>query len=359
MKLQILNQDLLEGLNRIKAVVPSKATLPILEHVLLTVDGDAVMLAATNLQASMVVRTVGDSADAGSVCIPYAKLHGIIKATDKQAVVTISTTETKATIKAGRGRFTVGVLPAAEYPEMTGVADAVLSVPVDGAVMLDTLGKVAHAAGRDDVRHYLNGVLLEIGEHGARMVATDGHRLSKADAGLSSAITADWSGIVPITALAALKIALSGSDAVLHCGHGWIAVESDGMLLRLSLVDGRYPDYKRVINEASMKAGVSIDALVGALGRVATMANEKYRGVKLALSSGKLDISATNQTQDEAQETIDASYDGNDFVAGFCVDYLLDVLRTLEGDTVTLGFNDNQFVVSTDEALHIVMQMRL
>jgi len=362
-------EELLKPLMQVGNVVQRRQTLPILSNVLLQVDADGrLQLTATDLEVEIRTNTRVQSTGAFEVTLPARKLIDICRALPEGAEVKLDLEGERAVLRSGRGRYSLGTLPAADYPsiEPTGTAQK-LRLPCGDIRRL--FEKTQFAMAQQDVRYYLNGLLLELAGKRLRAVATDGHRLAVCEASLAEEAGFDTQIILPRKAVLELARLLGEPDAEtvieLEIGSSHALVALPDITFITKLVDGRFPDYQRVIPIAAPKLiRADRSGLRAALGRTAILSNEKYRGIRLTLDAGTLRLEAHNPEQDMAEEEIEVDYDGEELVIGFNVGYLLDAMAALDGDEVVLALTDSSssclLTSDTDVgARYVVMPMRL
>ncbi len=365
MKFSISRDVLIKPLNLVAGVVERRQTLPILSNVLLSLDAGQLSLTGTDLEVELVGRVAvdGDSVD-GEVTVPARKLVDICKSLPDGSNIEFSVDAGKAMVKAGRSRFTLSTLPASEFPSVEeGGADLTLELPQ--SVMKRLIERTAFAMAQQDVRYYLNGMLLELKAGRLRMVATDGHRLALCTAA-ESVSAGDASIIVPRKGVLELSRLLDADETLrLVIGSNHIRAANQQFTFTSKLVDGKFPEYERVLPKSADKTVIGDRLeLRQAFTRTAILSNEKYRGVRLKLSTDTLDITANNPEQEQAEEVVAVQYEGEELEVGFNVSYLLDVLSVLDGDSIRLSLSDSASSALLEEAeegdsLYVVMPMRL
>jgi DNA polymerase-3 subunit beta len=281
------------------------------------------------------------------------------------AIVEISLSGERVTVKAGRSRFTLSTLRAADFPTVDEVA-AKQSLKIPRKELRRLVDKTHFSMAQQDVRYYLNGLLLETDKKKLRAVATDGHRLALAEIELAGGGTRDEQMIVPRKGVLELSRLLDGDgDVALTLGTNHIRAQFDGIRLTSKLIDGRFPEYSRVIpNQPKNVLTADRNLLRQALQRTAILSNEKYRGVRLELAENSVVLQANNPEQEEAVETLEVAYSGDPMEIGFNVNYLLDALAAVDTDQVELGVTDaNSSCLirepGKDSPKFVVMPMRL
>lgn len=365
MKFQATRETLLRPVQAVMGVVERRQTMPILSNVLLTAEGGELKVTGTDLEVELVSSIPLDAAEDGDVTVPGRKLLDILKALPDDAQLEVSLDKERLVIRSGKSRFTLSTLPAAEFPVIEDI-NAQRRFDVPQGTLKTLIERTAFSMAQQDVRYYLNGLLLELRGGTLRAVATDGHRLALYDV---PAETGDGAlqVIVPRKGVLELQRLLADvEDAVtLELGSNHVRLAFGGLRFTSKLIDGRFPDYERVIPQGGDKEVVADrQSLREALGRTAILSNEKYRGIRLTLSPGVLALQAHNPEQEEAEEELELDYNGGELEIGFNVTYLLDALGAIHGETVKLALSDSNSSCLMEEpgnpnARYVVMPMRL
>ena len=368
MKFSADREQLLRPLQLATGVVERRQTLPILAnlHVQVASDGH-LTLTATDLEVELVVHLDSVAVEQeGEATIPARKLADIWRSLPESAEVSIQVEEERAVIRSGRSRFSLAVLPAGDFPKVESGQEAV-QMTLDSGDMRRLVHKVGFSMAQQDVRYFLNGMLLEVTADHLRTVATDGHRLAMCtvESGVAGVerlqVIVPRKGVQEIARLldeAGDEVALSVSENHMRVGHG-------GYSLTSRLIDGKFPDYEKVIPGDVTRVIVGDrDTLKVAFQRASILSNEKYRGVRLHVDGEQLTVRANNPEQEEAEEIINVSYDGDPMEIGFNVGYLQDVLNVLPAENVRLGVSEgnNSALIEAagdDLACYVVMPMRL
>ena len=367
MKFVISREALIKPLQLVAGVVERRQTLPVLSNILLVAEGDQLSMTGTDLEVELVGRvTLDEPAEAGSVTVPARKLMDICKSLPDSARIELTLTGQKMVIKAGRSRFTLSTLPAAEFPNVEDSPET-LELSMVQHQLRNLIDKTGFSMAQQDVRYYLNGMLLEIANGQLRSVSTDGHRLAtsvtdvEAEEGMQHQIIVPRKGILELA-----RLLQNGEEELrLVIGASHIRAHVGDFTFTSKLVDGKFPDYERVIPKNGDKILLSDRMeLRQVLSRIAILSNEKYRGVRLSLSSGYLQVMANNPEQEEAEETLAVDYEGETLEVGFNVNYLLDCLSILNSDVVRLTLSDSNssaLVEGFDEegSVYVVMPMRM
>lgn len=358
---------LLAPLQSVSGIVEKRHTLPILSNVLIEKHGEQLTMLATDIEIQIRTTTAGNlGGDDASITVAARKLQDILRALPDGADVNLTLDDKRLTVKAGKSRFALQTLPAADYPRMNMPAEDSARFSISQKTFKRQLAQVAYSMAQQDIRYYLNGLLLIVDGSELRMVATDGHRLAYASNPLESEIQRT-EVILPRKTVMELNRQLADTDDVLEVVlAGNQAVFRFGPIELVSkLIDGKFPDYERVIPQNHPKM-LAFDRapLLAALSRVAILTNEKFRGVRLILEDNVLRIASSNNEQEEAQEEIEIDYQGEGVDIGFNVTYLLDVLNNVATDTIEWRFNDSNSsalltMPGNDRFKYVVMPMRI
>ncbi len=367
MKFSVPRDALIKPLNLVAGVVERRNTLPVLANVLLQLDGDRLSLTGTDLEVELVGRVqLPTPGDAGEVTLPARKLLDICKSLPEGSDVQVSVTDSKATVTSGRSRFTLATLPAREFPN---IEDSIGThqFTIEPQQLRRLIERTSFAMAQQDVRYYLNGMLWEIKGGRLRFVATDGHRLAICTLPEALSGVDDAQVILPRKGVLELgRLLQDDDDAVtVILGNNHLRATTAGFTFTSKLVDGKFPDYERVLPRSAEKVlvGSRLD-LRQAFTRTAILSNEKYRGVRLKLSPDTLEIVANNPEQEQAEEVVPVDYAGDALEIGFNVGYLLDVLGVLSGEEVRFSLSDPNSSALLEESeagdsLYVVMPMRL
>ncbi|MGD8340363.1 MAG: DNA polymerase III subunit beta [Gammaproteobacteria bacterium] len=365
MKLSAPRESILKPLQAVIGVVERRQTMAILSHVLLRTENNRVSITATDLEVELIAEAEVDSAAAGDVTVPGRKLYDICRALPDGCKVEMSVSGDRLTLKAGRSRFTLATLPTADFPVVEEISGE-QSLEASRKDLRWLIEKTQFSMAQQDVRYYLNGLLLETEGKQLRAVATDGHRLAVAEIELSKPAKKNSQVIMPRKGVIELNRLLDSGDALtLVLGSNHICVDLPDVRLTSKLIDGRFPDYERVIpSDPAYVIRADRDLLRHALQRTGILSNEKYRGIRLELEKGRATISANNPDQEEATETLELEYDGEPMEIGFNVNYLLEALAAADSEEIELHVTDanSSCLISSPEVAHVkfvVMPMRL
>lgn len=383
MRFTVLKTELIAPLMAVAGVVPSRPALPILANVLVRCRGESITLVTTDLEIEARAQAVLKSGADGEFTMPARKALEICRNLPDDAVIDIAVETSKMTLKAGKSRFTLATSPPADFPGVEA-SDWMLEIKLSASELRKLLEKTQFCVAHQDVRYYLNGVLLDIEKNLLRAVGTDGHRMGTCEVAIEGVQDlkprpaasqdtgdADTSGghqaILPRKGVQEMVHMLADMEGtvVLRLSANHVGVFGERMTLISKLIEGRYPDYRRVI-PANQPIHLRLDReqLRAALGRAAILANEKYHGVGFELGKNQLRLSARNPEQEEAVEEVAIEYSGEGVDIGFNVSYLRDALAAVESETVEIGLSnkDTGCVIRApddERNQYVVMPMRI
>jgi DNA polymerase-3 subunit beta len=366
---------ILKPLQQVAGIVEKRHTLPILSNILITKQGAKVSFISTDIEMQITATaSIGAGAENESITVSARKLLDILKALPTNDEVTLSLAAQKLSITQNRTKFSLQTLPSAEFPTVARSEQFPARVQLAQKDVKRLLHLVSFSMAQQDIRYYLNGMLIVVDKGHLKAVATDGHRLAFAEIIISNAeklTLADQAEkievIIPRKAISELQKTLRDDDqeVTIEIASNQARFILDDLEILSKLIEGRFPDYQRVIPQNHNKQiEFNRELLLGALARVAILTSDKFKGVRLILSPDQLRISSTNAEQEEAQEDIAITYQGELLDIGFNVQYLIEVLTTLHGDTVCLSLLDQNssalLTAATDpEFRYVVMPMRI
>ena len=366
MKIIAKREAILSPLQAVIGVVERRQTMPILANVLLSAKGGRLAVTATDLEVELVATSEVDVQRNGEVTVPGRKLLDICRALPEGAEITLTLDGERMSVRARKSRFTLSTLPASEFPTVEEInGQQSLRVPQKDFKRL--LEKTHFSMAQQDVRYYLNGLLLETSAKSLRSVATDGHRLALCDVDLPEGAKSGQQVIVPRKGVLELQRILGHEEQILDLAIGinHIRVQIGDIRFTSKLIDGRFPEYSRVIPNDPPRVVTAVrDDLRLALQRAAILSNEKYRGIRFAVKPNLLTIQSHNPEQEEAEEEVEVTYEGEELEIGFNVNYLMDALAAVEGPEVQVCLTDGNSSClirsSADSgARFVVMPMRL
>jgi DNA polymerase III subunit beta len=369
MKLVHLNRDdLLRPLQTVSGIVEKRHTLPILSNVLLERTADRMSLLATDLEIQVTTSFACESTGAEPTFLTLSarKLQEILRALPDKAEVSLEVENSRAQVRSGKSRFKLQTLPADDFPRLAAASGNVSRLTISQQALRGLLLLVQYAMAQQDIRYYLNGMLLVVEGTNLRAVATDGHRLALAS--VECEASADRIEVIlPRKAVLELVKLLADSEekAVMEFSAAQAKFSFGEVTLVTKVVDGKFPDYARVV-PINYDRAFEIDRLElqEALQRVSILSNEKFRGVRWMLTNDNLRIACTNTEQEEAYEELEIHYRGEPLDIGFNITYLLDLLSNVTSTKVTCAFGDaNSSVLLTitekPDFRYVVMPMRI
>lgn len=368
MKVTIQRAALLKPLQMISGVVERRQTMPILANVLMTAMDNTLSLTATDLEIELIgTVALEQPAEPGSITVSARKLFDICKALPDDASVQLILEGDHVVLRSGKSRFMLTTLPVKDFPTIEESAYTTEFL-ISQDKLKSLLSKTYFAMSQQDVRHYLNGALLDINQGVIKCVATDGHRLAFSSLGDIGSGDSKVRVILPRKGVLELMRLLdtNNGNAVKVCiGENHFRIISPDFIFTSKLINAQYPDYDKLIpRSVENTAMASREALKQALARASILSNEKFRGIRLQLDKDLLRIVANNPEQEEAEELVHLDYQGNSMEIGFNVAYLLDVVSTIASENIRWSFTDPNAGVlieasDNDDSLYVVMPMRL
>jgi DNA polymerase-3 subunit beta len=359
--------EILAPLSAVSGIIERRHTLPILSNVLIERGADSLSFVATDIEIQITARSgLAAAAEARSVTVGARKLLDILRALPESAEVTLQQQEKRLMVKAGKSRFSLQTLAAEDFPRLAKPAGETARFRLEQKALRRLLALVQYAMAQQDIRYYLNGLLMVVEDRSLKLVATDGHRLALATPGLDADLPRHEVIVPRKTVLELSKLLGDGDQPVTVELSATQAAFSFGSVELVSkLVDGKFPDYTRVIpTQHKNRLQVGREPLRQALLRAAILSNEKFRGVRWVLADGSLKIVSSNAEQEEAHEELEVSYAGDALDIGFNVNYLLDVLNNVAGADVECAFGDSSSSAlisygSEKDFKYVVMPMRI
>ncbi|MCZ7565942.1 MAG: DNA polymerase III subunit beta [Burkholderiales bacterium] len=359
---------LLKPLQAVSGIIERRHTLPILSNVLLQRDDGRLTFVATDIEIEI---TAGAVLDEGSgpdgVTVGARKLLEILRALPEGAEVALTAADKRLQVKSGKSRFNLQTLPREDFPRLAPPEGDSLRIELPQKLLKALFALVQYAMAQQDIRYYLNGLLMLIDAGELRVVATDGHRLAFATRAVAAEEMGRQEVILPRKTILELTKLLADSDdpVAIELSASQAKFTFGDVVLVSKLVDGKFPDYQRVIPAQHPKRlRIGRAQLQHALQRASILTSDKFRGVRWVLTPGSLKISCTNTEQEEAQEELDVAYSGDALDIGFNVGYLLDVLNNLDSEEIDCALGDaNSSALFTlperDDFKYVVMPMRI
>ena len=364
--INISRDSLLKPLDAVSGIIERRHTLPILSNVLLERKDTEITIVATDIEIQISAKTICENGgDAKSITVGARKLLDILRALPSSSELTLALQEKKLQVKAGKSRFNLQTLPADDFPKLSLAEGPSTRIKLPQKVLKELFLSVQYAMAQQDIRYYLNGLLLVTGGGKITVVATDGHRLALASA--VHKIEEIQEVILPRKTILELSKLMSDSDDTVEfeLSPTQARFSFGGIVLISKLVDGKFPDYTRVIPTTHSKMLVlNRLVLLQALQRAAILTNEKFKGVRWVLVDGCLKIICSNNEQEEAQEELDVAYTGEALDIGFNVNYLQDVLNNLDCEEIECALGDANSsalitVPGNENFKYVVMPMRI
>ena len=372
MKLTIERAALLKALGHVQSAVERRNTIPILSNVLLSADRDRLTFSATDLDMEIIDETLAQVDQPGQITAPAHTLYEIVRKLPEGADVSLSFTgeAPRLTVAAGRSRCTLPVLPAGDFPVMSseGLSGR---IGVDVGDLIRLIDKTRFAISTEETRYYLNGLYLhtvvEGGSQKLRAVATDGHRLARAEMAAPEGSAGAPGVIVPRKTVSEARRLLedAGETVDLQVSAQKVRFEFGGAALTSKVIDGNFPDYVRVIPRDNDRVMMVDNKLFAkAVDRVATISAEKSRSVRMAIEPGRIILTVRNMEAGQAVEELEVDYGGESFELSFNARYLLDVTDQIGGELAEFRFggpNDPALVLDpTDpDVRYVLMPLRV
>lgn len=359
--------DLLKPLQVVTGIVERKQPLPILSNVLIDKTDSKLTFAATDLEIQITTQAAAPEQAGADAAITVAakKLLEILRVIPEESKISLDIQDSRLQVKAGKSRFSLQTLPAQDFPKVSEQLQNAKGIEVEQGMLKRLLAMVQYAMAQQDIRYYLNGVLLVVDGVQLKLVATDGHRLAFTSTQLDKEYQ-KIEAILPRKTIMELAKLLADSDekVMFELAETQVRMSFSNIVLTSKVIDGKFPDYERVIPNYSNHLTLNRLAILQALQRAAILSNEKFRGVRFVLTERNLRVISSNSEQEEAQEDMETEYHGTPLDIGFNVNYLLDGLNNTSAEQVTFSFGDpNSSILITvpgnDEFKYVVMPMRI
>ena len=361
-------QKLLEALQSVAGIVERRHTLPILANVLLRKTDDNIEFTTSDLEIQVRTQaTLGGDVGNLSTTVGARKLIDILRTLPADQVVTLTASAAKLTLTGGKSRFTLQTLPADDFPLVNEAVDFGPAFSVPQNTLKTLINQVHFAMAVHDIRYYLNGILFIVEGRTLTLVATDGHRLGLAQSTLEVEVPGKQEVILPRKTVLELQRLLKDEDTPIEMrfANNQARLNFSGMEFVTKLVEGKFPDYNRVIPKNHKNVIVLGRApLLGCLQRAAILTSEKFKGVRINIEPGVLRISSSNAEQEEAREELEIDYEGEPIEIGFNVTYLIDVLANMGQEMVKIELHDTAasalFTIPDVSGFkYVVMPMRI
>ena len=366
MQINISREVLLKPLTNVTSIVERRHTLPILSNLLLEAKNNHIQLTATDLEMQISLSIQSAFSGELSTTISAKKFLDICRSLPENVDIDMISNDSRMTVKAGKSRFNLQTLPAADYPVMTKAAGTGTKINISQIAFKKLLKQVEFAMAQQDIRYYLNGLLLEVIDNKLNIVGTDGHRLSFTSTTLNQSYEKTDVIIPRKTVIELIKLLEDSEDELtIEINTGQVNFSFGDIKLISKIIDGKFPDYHRVIPVGHQNIfSVNRVGVLTAMQRASILSNEKYRGIRMVLSNNNLKLISTNTEQEEAEEELEIDYTKDALDIGFNVTYLIDVLNNVGDENINFSFADANssclITVPNDENYkYVVMPMRI
>jgi len=366
MQIKINREVLLKPLLNVTGIVERRHTLPILSNLLLEAGNNNIKLTATDLEMQISLNIASELKDKLSTTISAKKFSDICRSLPEAIDIDMISNDSRITVKAGKSRFNLQTLPAADYPIMTKVVGETTKIQLNQIEFKRLLKQVEFAMAQQDIRYYLNGLLLEVNENKLNLVGTDGHRLSFTSTTLNQSYEKTDVILPRKTVMELIKLLEDSDEEVsIEIATGQVNFSFGEISLISKVIDGKFPDYHRVIPTAHENTfTVNRLEMLTAVQRASILSNEKYRGIRMVLSENNLKLISTNTEQEEAEEELEINYGKEGLDIGFNVTYLIDVLNNTQQENINFSFADANSsclitVPDDNDYKYVVMPMRI
>ena len=366
MKININRDTLLKPLSAVNGIVERRHTLPILSNLLLEGGNGIISLTATDLEMQISMSVESEAAETFATTVSAKKLLDICRSLPEGSQIRLADQDSKLQVSAGRSKFNLQTLPAADYPTMTRTPNAQLTLHMAQKNFRHLLRQVEFSMAQQDIRYYLNGLLLEVNDERLHVVGTDGHRLSYICTDLGQSFDKQEVILPRKTVTELIKLLDDVDDEVsIEISSNQANFTFSNIRLISKVIDGKFQDYNRVIQvEHKNHIGLNRLEVLQAMQRASILSNEKYRGIRMVLGANSLRLVSSNSEQEEAEEELEIVYAGEPLDVGFNVTYLIDVLNNVQSETVEFSFadaNSSCLVTVPDNPnyKYVVMPMRI
>ena len=366
MNIKIDRELLLKPLGNVSGIVEKRHALPILSNLLLESKQGSLRFTATDLEMQISTQVKTELSEEFQITISAKKLFDITRALPESSKIDIQIEEAKVTVKAKKSRFNLQTLPAQDYPVMTKEVDDAVELKLPQKKFKALLKQVDFAMAQQDIRYYLNGLLIEIKEKNINIVGTDGHRLSFTSTDLNTS-GQQAQVIVPRKTIVELVKLLNDTEDPVEIvfSKNQVGFKFSDINLITKVIDGKFPDYSRVIPEGHGNSfNINRSLLLDSMLRASILSNDKYRGIRMVIEGNNLKLVSNNSEHEQAEEELEIDYKGDKIDIGFNVTYLIDVLTNIQSDQLTIAFNDSSSsclvtIPNNEKYKYVVMPMRI
>jgi len=366
MNIKIDRELLLTPLGNVSGIVEKRHALPILSNLLLENSQGKLKFTATDLEMQISTHIKTESPDDFQITVSAKKLFDITRALPENCKIDFQIEENKVIVKAKKSRFNLQTLPPQDYPVMKKEGNETVELKLPQKEFKALLKQVDFAMAQQDIRYYLNGLLIEVKEKNINIVGTDGHRLSFTSLELTNS-TEPAQVIIPRKTIVELVKLLSDTDDPLEISfsNNQVNFKFNDIDLITKVIDGKFPDYSRVIPEGHDNIfNIDRALLLESMLRASILSNDKYRGIRMVVEENNLKLVSNNSEQEQAEEELEIEYKGEKIDIGFNVTYLIDVLMNIQSDRLTIAFNDSSSsclvtIPNNKKYKYVVMPMRI
>jgi len=366
MNIKIDRELLLEPLGNVSGIVEKRHALPILSNLLLESNQGKLKFTATDLEMQISTHIKTDLSDDFQITVSAKKLFDITRALPEHSKIDIQIEENKVMVKAKKSRFNLQTLPFKDYPVMKKDENDTVELNIPQKDFKALLKQVDFSMAQQDIRYYLNGLLVEVKENNINIVGTDGHRLSFTSLELKAPPQSSQA-IVPRKTIVELVKLLKDTDDPLEISFSGNQVhfKFNDIDMITKIIDGKFPDYSRVIPEGHINSfNINRALLLDSMLRASILSNDKYRGIRMVVEENNLKLVSNNSEQEQAEEELEIDYKGDKIDIGFNVTYLIDVLTNIQSEQLTIAFKDSAssclVTIPNDEKYkYVVMPMRI
>lgn len=365
--MKINKEEFLKPLQSVAGIVERRHTLPILSNVLIQITEENLSFVATDLEIQ-ITAAVSHRGDTGNTAITVSakKLQDIVRALPDNAEIAFDSKDSRLQLKAGKSQFNLQTLPADDFPTLSLPDELISELSLPQSTLKHLFNQVQYAMAQQDIRYYLNGLLMVLEPGTVKVIATDGHRLSLASM-IAETVNQTAEAILPRkTVIELIKLLGDNDEEVrIKLGKNLVTFSFGNINLVSKVIEGKFPDYNKVV-PAHYQNHVILNRLdlLHAMQRAAILSNEKFRGVRMVLTQNSMRVICNNTEQEEAEEELEISYINEPLDIGFNVTYLLDVLNNINNSEVDCSFGDANSsclitVPGDDRFKYVVMPMRI
>jgi DNA polymerase-3 subunit beta len=362
MKIKLLKEDLFNSLQTVSNVVSSKVTLPILSNILIETKKDSLKLNATDLDIGICCEIPVEIIEEGGITIPAKRFNDIIREMPEGAINIISKKNNQIDIEGYNCRFKLNGLPKEEFPKFPDFSNKEV-IQIEQKTLKEMIRLTSFAVSHEESRYVLNGILIEIENENIRIVATDGRRLAKIEKKLANPIKKENQVIIPIKAVTEINRNLKDEGKVsIVLNNNQVLFDIEGVLIATRIIEGEFPNYNQVIPKTvSKKVNVSTKELLATIRRANLLSTPDFQAIKFEIFSDKMVVTKNTPDIGESREEVKIDYGGQEMVVGFNPQFLIDVLKQIDDDTVNIEFLgvDKPAVIRNQDYLYLALPMRI